>query len=583
MSTHRFTSIVASLLIVVLIAPSAFLIAPQRAHALLGAGDIVFDPTNATFNLKTSVESTITTIKSTLTSISSATSAWAANAQWIDANILQPLAFILAGNLIKMLTASAIAFVIGKANGTGVPQFVVDVRKSIQTVSDGPALAYLNQMGQTNSPFASSISSALNTDYLTKTSLAGFWAANMCTLAASSPNVPGYLAGNWSQGGVAAWFALTTQVQNNPYTLYQSSQAQLANVVGPGVGGASGARLAELNWGQGFMSWCGATDGTSPSASSGSSAASVGVNPGDPCTQSDGTPGIIKTPGSTIKSTLDKVLGAQQDQIVRMGNVGPEINSILGNVATVMKTVNFAVSLLGGSNSGGLLGLGDTSSSGSNSTSRLAQFQNAQGTLGITNAQVYQNTSAAPLSGSDMATRVSQYQSAWNTIAAAATTASTSVASLASFCTAAASAASNDSSLSTFVDASTAQAAAAQTALTTEIAPVLAQAANATAIANAATAFVQKVQGELNSGTDTAGTAYTADLQTLQSMSPTSLDLANAEQDAQAFGTASASPSGSLTVSGGSLVDQMNLISTNAQALKASVCTPPTDYGYGGG
>jgi len=55
-------------------------------------------------------------------------------------------------------------------------------------------------------------------------------------------------------------------------------------------------------------------------------------------------------------------------------------------------------------------------------------------------------------------------------------------------------------------------------------------------------------------------------------MPPTMQDIANAEQGTQTFGGATASPTGSLTVSGGSLVDQMNLISANATARK-SVCT----------
>src|SRR3989344_8405212 len=112
-----------------------------------------------------------------------------------------------------MITAGVIAFVIGKANGTGVPQFVVDVQRSLQTVGDSRALAFFDQYGRnSNSPFAASITSSLRNSYLQKTSLAGFWAANMNTLARFSPDVNAYLAGNWSQGGVAAWFALTTQV-----------------------------------------------------------------------------------------------------------------------------------------------------------------------------------------------------------------------------------------------------------------------------------------------------------------------------------------------------------------------------------
>jgi len=459
----------------------------------------------------------------------------------------------------------------------------------------------------------------LRNDYLQKTTLAGFWAANMCTLAASSPNVSAYLAGDWSQGGIAEWFALTTQSQNNPYLFYPIAQTQLQNVIGPGVGGATGARLAELGWGSGFASWCGAGDSTTSndSAEAGAAAAlqecsnnggtvdqcsavyetylssKVAISPGDTCTQSDGTPGVIKTPGSTIKSTLDKVLGSQQDKLVQMGNIGPEINLILGNIATVMQTVMLASNILGGSESDGLLGFGNTSSTGS--PSPLSRFQNTQGYMGVGSGQVYQGAANLPSSGSDMLGRVDQYRTAWNTITSAANTASTSVSSLASHCLEQQKIASTTLSgmsyitggsflsgtsqmsrvtLVKFIAASGAQAIDAQTALTNLVAPVLARAATAASVITAAQAMVQKIQGELSSGADTAGSAYAADMQTLQTMPPSATDVATIEQESQAFEIASANPDGSLNVSGGSLVDQMNLLNGNAITLKATVCNP---------
>ena len=231
-----------------------------------------------------------------------------------------------------------------------------------------------------------------------------------------------------------------------------------------------------------------------------------------------------------------------------MGNVGYEITGILSDIGKVMQTVNFATQLLGGPGSGGLFGV-DTPSS-SDSTSRLMQYQNTQGNLGVTNATIYKNAATLTISGPQMLDRIVQYQSAWSTIAAATNAASASVISLQNSCEA--------------------QASAAQTALTTQINPVLAQIATVSATIADTTSFVQKVQNELKSGADTAGSAYVADIQKLQTMSPTGQEVANAEQDAQTFGSATANPGGSLIVSGSSLVDRMNLISTNARALESN-------------
>lgn len=580
MRNNTFSKALAILITVTLIAPSAFLLVPQRANAFFG---IVFDPTNWAQN-------TITAIQSTLSGIADPISAAANVAMKINEYYLQPLAFILSGNLLKMITAGVIQFVIGKANGTGIPQFVTDVQQSLQTVSDSRALAFLQQMGRnSNSPFASSISSSLRDDYLSKTSLAGFWARNMNTLARSSPNVNAYLAGDWRQGGVGAWFALTTQIQNNPYTLYQSSQSQLASVVGPGAGGATGARLSELSWGQGFGSWCGAVLGSTTASNDGTEMEGEnGVAPGDPCTDSNGNPGVIRTPGSVIVATLNKALGSQQDSVLRMGNVGPQITSILRDVGTIMSTVNFATQILGnaslGTATGGLLGSDRTSSS--NQSSLLSQFSPTTSSgafnpnasyLGASNAGVYQDAASSPEVSRDVNVRIIQYESAWNTIKTSAETASTSVRSLIDFCTTAANTATDNPD---FVSASRTQAVSAQTALTTQVAPVLNQANTAFTTVASARAEIERIQAELSSNTAGTATSNTvADIPSLQTMRPTMEEVANAMQNAQIFGQATANPEGSLAVSGNSLADKMNLIGANAESLKTSVCTPANSGG----
>ena len=581
MKTHFLRPALAIFLSLAIIAPSAFLVAPQRAHALFGAGDVVFDPTNY-------VQTAISAIKNTITAAASVTSSAANVAMQINEYVFQPLAFILSGDLLRMITAGVIAFVIGEANGTGIPQFVTDVQKSMQTVSDSQALAFFEQFElNSNSPFAGSIIASLRKEYLNKTSLAGFWADNMCTLAQTSPDVNAYLAGDWSQGGVAAWFALTTQDENNPYMLYQSSRTELSTIIGSGVDGATGARIAELGWGNGLMSWCGSVGNSYAPLTNGS-----GINPGDPCINADGTAGTIKTPGSVIVATLNKALGGQQDQIVRLGNVGPEINSILGNIATVMKTAQFGVSLLGGTDSGGLLGINQTT--GSETTSQLMQYQSESGNLGLTESQVYQDAVSTLPSSSDLSTRIAQYQSAWNTISTAANTAATDVTTLANYCTSQANVAENliqqgtyaNNSwagfvLNQFVTSSRVQAAAAQSALTGQIGSALSQvSAASTTIANA-TAELARIQNEsVNPSQNTS--LYTLNSLSLQTIAPTISDVVNAQQDAMSFGTAVANPDGSLSVTADSLLDKMNLISQNAQTLKVSCNLPPiTSYLYG--
>ncbi|MDP2651758.1 MAG: hypothetical protein Q8O94_01335 [bacterium] len=565
----KLSSAIAILLTIVILAPSVFLLAPQPVYAQgVPTAEMPYTP----LTLKT----VISAIQNTITAIAAPVSAAANVAMQVNAYVLQPLAFVLSGNLLKSITSSVISFVIGKANATGIPQFVVDVRRSMQTVADSQALAFFTQYGKnSNSPFALSISSSLRLNYLQSTSLAGFWAANMSTLERSSPNVNRFLAGNWSQGGAAAWFALTTQDQNNPYTLYLRSQGLNVST----VQSAQAARTLELNWGSGMMSWCGEGTPTNLAKRTGSaSSTAMGINPGDPCTNADGTSGTIKTPGSVISASLNKALGTDQDQLVRLGNVGPEINNILGNIAKVVQTVQFATQLLGGSGSGGLLGVGQTSAS--NPTRPLDLYANSTGNMGVSTSSVIQNQGGIlsntdsmnnKIAGSvagDTIDRITQYQSAWNTISIATNAASTSVTTLANYCTGQTSAAQdlidetyvNNSRVKTILTqfintTSNVQVTTAHAVLANVISPVLAQITAANTIITAANEL-------LNMSTSTAA------IDTSQTMSPTVTEVGNAQREAQFSGTAKANPAGSLNVSANSIVDKLNLIGTNAVALK---------------
>ena len=202
MKSRLFSSTLSAFLMISLIAPQALLVAPRTTHAQAGVP----------------VTDWITEIKETLNLVSTYTNTAANVAQQVNTYVLQPLAFVMSGNLMKLLTAKVLEFVTnGLSNGTGSPMFVQDVNGMMQRVGDIQAKAFFIQFGRnSNSPFAASITSSLRTNYLWNTSSAGFFAQNRNTMAMYSPNPNAFLNGNWSQGGVGAWFALTTQTQNNP-------------------------------------------------------------------------------------------------------------------------------------------------------------------------------------------------------------------------------------------------------------------------------------------------------------------------------------------------------------------------------
>ena len=635
MKSRFFTTTIAIVLTIALITPSAFLVAPQRAHAI---------PVAVAEDLPTWLNTGISVIRETITSIAAVTSDAALIALKIKAFVLDPLAFVVSGNLLKAITKGTIEFVIGKLNGTGLPQFVADIQRSAQTVSDARSLAFFQQyIRSSQSPYAGSVIAALSKEYLNKSSLLGFWEQNMDTLRRTSPNPYGFLSGVWAPGDTATWFALVTQTQNNPYGMYTTAQSKLGSILGPGVAAVE-AKLHDIASGRGFVSWCGPTDGflgsvatltTSTAAAANAAAVDqagdvaykkvydkaiadgdppeeaktlaeiaksnarvtafnkakaenagnsvLGVAPGDPCTNADGTTGTVQTPGSVIAASLNKALGGQQDQVTRMGDVGGQINTILSNIAVVLKTVQFGSQILGGEGSRGLLGVNQRTSG--QDRSALQAYANSSGNLGVTESTVLKNAATLPSSGSDMLDRVSQYETAINTLKTPANTAATSVTSLLAYCVTQQQVASSTlqtgnpidlANLATFTDASAAQISATQTAFGTLIAPVITRVNTASTTIVNARALVQKIQTELTSGTAADITASTADLETLRTLPPTLNDLAVAQQDTSVSGASVvvADPPGSLNVSGGFLIDRLNLISANATALQPS-CTAP--------
>lgn len=554
MKKRSFAIVLAMLLVITLVAPTAFFIAPQRASAsaagciggLLGG---LFGTAMGALGGATNVP----TISNSSDTINSQT-AGVTTGSCINDLIIVPAARAAIRGILQGMTASVLSWING-ANGTGQPSYVQNLSVHLQGVGDSQALPFIDQSATAfNSPFGPAISSSLRANYDQETSMSGFYAANQCTLSQSSPNVSAYLDGDWSKGGISEWFALTTQKQNNPYTLYQTA----ANQLDSNVSEAQANRRQDLLQSQGFQSWCGPSD----------TAGSVGgVNPGTPCTNSDGTPDQILTPGSIIHDYTQKaVVASGFDQLTS----ATEMDDALGALVTAVFT-----QALGGE--GGLLGGSTPSSGGSGGRgSLITQLQH------YSPSSVTAGQSAFQTAG-DVLTRVAAYTSSANTITAAANAALASATSLSVLCTASAHTVAADVSLSSnanasaFVTANLAQASAAQTAISTEVTPVLTQVQAALGSLSATKSLALQVQREaVNTGF--SGALLGSDVSTLAGMPPSAIDLADVQSAASVTGGAAASPSGSLTVSRGSLVDQMNLISSNAQALKASVCTIPASF-----
>jgi hypothetical protein len=563
MSKNLATRAIALILLVVLVAPVTFFIAPQRASAASSVGCIggivggAATANGAAAALSVPDNSFLGNLINTFTAGSTLGTC-------INDLIVVPLIRAAIRAILQQMTASVINWING-GNGTGQPSFVMNLSAHLQSLGDATVLPFIAMVATGfNSPFGAAISSSLLTTYAQQSSLAGFFAANQCTLSRFSSNPSAFVAGNWSQGGIPEWFALTGPTANNPYILNQAVLAQANSNIGQAVTN----RRQDLVQSRGYLSFCTTNnvstqtlDWNNFSASSPQSTSII--SPGDPCTNGDGTQGKTQTPGSLIADYANKgIASAGFDQMNALLVSANDIDSAFSAITTAL--IN---QVLG---STGLLGASQSSSSGGGRSSALtSQLQNYADSSA--NA-----TQSAFLTAQSKLADVTTYTNSWNTIVTAANTASTSLASLASFCTAAAASTTllmqeSNSNVPAFRSAATAQVAAAQSAITSEVAPVLAQAQTATNAVAATQTFGLQVEAE-SSGTS-VGVSLASDVATLVTMPPSPMDTAGVQMNATVGGSAAASPPGSVTVTRGTLVDQMNLISANAEALKSSVCT----------
>ncbi len=590
----------------------------------------------------------------------------------IEQVVLIPLGRVAISMAIKSITMDTVNWI--KDSGHGQASYVKNLPQDLQGVGDVAAGALISQLAQGalgNSPFASTITNALSTIYNTESSLAGFYAANQCTLDQYTNDANAFLSGYGSQAGnINVWLALTTQDQNNPYTLYNSVLSRM----GSNVGTAQSVRMGNITMSGGFLSWCApqssidttagqggsctsdsacgkglycidgvCTSGTakqgsscssdsmcgnglyciggvctSGSAQSGSACSSdsmcgnglycidsvctsgtaqegsactsdamcgsgfsciVGVcqnvagNTPPSCTNKDGTPGVVTTPGATIKAFLDKNLGTGIGQLVSAQDIDDSIAAILSAFST--KIMNDTIYKPGGL-------FGSSQSSGSTLVSPLPVSQDALGNITqsalsdaetvsssmgtyIASAQtVFGAANAAASSTQAYIDAEPAFVAGVNAAAVAATSATTSAA----YCPALIQA-----RASVLADASTTLAQAQALLLPGgTITGAIDMASSSIADAEQMQALVVKVKAEATAtSTQVDPQTFSSDVATLTTAGPTTMDIMAMEGNATATGGATTTPNPdgtpSLSVGGGTILDEMNLLKKNADSL----------------
>ena len=283
----------------------------------------------------------VTRVKSTITSIQSTLVAFNSTQSLLNNTILRKLAVTMMRAIIKQMSSDIITWI--NSGFEGSPAFATNPGGLFLDIADETIGQFIegSDLGFLCSPFRLDIRIALAQSFQPYRRRAG------CTLTGIGNNVTGFIEGN-NSGGWDNWLARTTQPQNNPYTSFLMAQ----NEVAIRIAGRKEIKVAQLNWGNGFLSWekCSDTIYTqeareAANLENGSAAKGTAAYESSQkqikATQSCDT----QTPGKVIQDQLSHTLGTDLRQL----ELADEIDKIIGALVT-----QAAKQALGGV--GGLLG-----------------------------------------------------------------------------------------------------------------------------------------------------------------------------------------------------------------------------------
>ncbi len=221
-------------------------------------------------------------------------------------NFLDSLVGVMGKQLIRQLTQSTVNWI--NSGFEGKPAFVDNPGRFLTDVGDQITGRFIDELGLgfLCSSFSSTIQLALRLDYGLGGS--GYIDRYSCTASAVIDNV--------TKGQIASadsFFDVAVRSRNNPYVSYLSAKQELSLR----IGNAQEIQLAELNWGNGFLSFKDAN-------------------------------GNITTPGAVIEGQLNHILGSDTRQL----ELADEINEILGALTNTLMSQVIQGGLRGVSNGG---------------------------------------------------------------------------------------------------------------------------------------------------------------------------------------------------------------------------------------
>jgi hypothetical protein len=329
MKKNKLQKIIAGVAVFIVVFATSEFMTPVKAHAQWSVLDIPGD------------------ISEVLTDLSGAITSTATLGEEIQDSTLNTIATAIAKQLLIQITSSVVTWVNSGFNGN--PAFVQNPQAFFQNVGDQATGAFISSnsaLSSLCSPFSLQIRLALAQQQQKNDGVSTGQGTNQysCTLstviqngenAAKNSSINGFTGGDFSQGGWAAFAALTTQPQNNPNGAYLMAEDDLQQK----ISAQQTEKQNQLNQGNGFLSWESCTkvsqEGDSgPEYGDGSSDDNGDVSAGDAtdpygaAAENDPNQNCqIQTPGSVISAALNYHLAAPTDVLELADSINDIINA----------------------------------------------------------------------------------------------------------------------------------------------------------------------------------------------------------------------------------------------------------------
>ncbi len=241
--------------------------------------------------------------------------------------VLNVAARAAARNAVNAMVSSTITWANNGFDGN--PAFVSNPVNFFGDIADATAGDYMSRVAGGNLclPFQVQVNVALQHYYQQYYNPDQVY---QCTFTGITNNLENFYS-DFSAGGWQGWFSMTQNSSNNPYEVYLNTQLGLDSSIAQKLG----IEQKKLDWGQGFRTKgkCLKYNPDEQEISNAEEAGETleGYNPNfDPGECIDYGDGV--TPGSLIKSQLDKALGAGQDSLINAKQFDELISALLTNL-----------------------------------------------------------------------------------------------------------------------------------------------------------------------------------------------------------------------------------------------------------